>query len=307
MTIMKRLVVLLLLLTSLAIADQGMTSETHSAHVGEIVFSTEEIEFQNEDPAKLRTSFNLGEPIYGRFYFARSMANTPLFHTQLAEELPPGSGREGNWELKVSVDGENQNVRFGAFAEGKVSEKAEQEWTTWQVNLAPDEIKLKESRIADPWIKLVARLKPGTHTVKLDFFATQGQYRSKPMASGSFDLVVQEGDSFEAGAFPENTYAGSDLDSIKEQMKLALDGPVAKNQNEIRDVSVTSDWNYGRYTDTTVEYRKIQGTVLWEDTDGDGVYRYTSYSFIQDKSGNGWGPLKFKAFVNGGPEGNYKP
>jgi hypothetical protein len=304
---MKKLLLFLLILTAATWADQGMTSATHSSNVGKIVFSTEEIKFKNEDPAKLRTSFRLGEPIYGRMYFARSMANTELYHSQLGESLPPGGGREGNWEVKLSVDGENQNVRFGAFTEGKVSEKAEREWTTWQFNLFPDQDSLKESRITDPWIKVAAGLQPGSHQIEVEFYATQGQYRSKPMAQGRFTLVVGEGDSFAAGAFPPSSYAGSDLESLKEMMKIALDGPVAKDGEEILDVSVTSDWNPGRYTDTLVEFRKIQGTVLWADNNGDGVCRYTSYWFIQDKSGDGWGPLKFEAFSNGGPEGNYKP
>ncbi|MCA9779081.1 MAG: hypothetical protein KC800_20270 [Candidatus Eremiobacteraeota bacterium] len=304
---MTKRLLLLLLLALPTWADQGMTSATHTSNVGRVVFSTEEIKFKNEDPSKLRSTFKLGEPIYGRMYFARSMANTELYHDQLGEPLPPGSGREGNWEVKLSVDGENQNVRFGAFTEGKVSEKAESEWTTWQFNLAPDVDSLKESRITDPWIKVAAGLPPGTHEIKVEFYATLGQYRSKPMAAGSFQLEVGEGASFAAGEFPQSTYTGTDLQSLKEQMKNALDGPVAKDGDEILDVSVTSDWNPGRYTDTLVEYRKIQGTVLWADNNGDGVCRYTSYWFIQDKSGNGWGPLKFKAFSNGGPEGNYKP
>ena len=79
---MKKLMLLLLFLTAAAWADQGMTSATHSANVGKIVFSTEEIKFKNEDPSKLRTSFREGEPIYGRLYFARSMANTELYQLQ---------------------------------------------------------------------------------------------------------------------------------------------------------------------------------------------------------------------------------
>ena len=197
---MKKLMLFLLLLTAAAWADQGMTSATHSANVGKIVFSTEEIKFKNEDPFKLRTSFRLGEPIYGRLYFARSMANTELYHSQLGEPLPQGDEREGYWEVKLSVDGENRNVRFGAFTEGKVSEKVEIEWTTWQFNLFPDQDSLEESRFTDPWIQVAAGLQPGTHQIEIEFYATQGQYRSKPMAQGSFTLVVGEGADVESGS-----------------------------------------------------------------------------------------------------------
>ena len=303
---MKFLPLFLLLLLGPVLADQGMTSQTHAAHVGEIVFSNKEIKFRQEDPAALKGQFKLGEPIYGRLYFKQSMANTPLFHTQLGESLS-GGYREGAWEIQLFVDGVNQNIAFGNFTDGKVSEKAEREWTTWQINLFPDNPELADRNVTEPWTKVAARLKPGNHEVKLVFNATQGQYKSKPMAVGSFQLQVDEGSSFSAGAFPSNTYTGSDLNQLKSAMKQALVGPVTKNPSDIVDVSVTSNWDHGRYTDTLVEYRKIQGTVLWADTDGDGVLRYTSYSFIQTKTSNGWSTLKFKAFVNGGPEGNYKP
>ncbi len=282
-----------------------MTSPTHSSNVGKIVFSNREIPFKKEDPSKLKTSFELGEPIYGRMYFKQSMANTPLSHSQTQEPYTDAH-RDGSWELDLSVDGVPQNIKFQTFALGKVSAKALQDWTTWQLNLAPDRPEFGEKNITDPWIKVASRLKPGKHTIKLTFYSTLGQYKSKPMAEGEFTINVAEGASFSAGSFPESTYQGSDLNSIKEQMKRALVGPVAKSPGEIADVAVTSDWNHGRYTDTLVEYRKIQGTILWADTDGDGVERYTSYSFIQNKQGNGWSTLKFKAFVNGGPEGNVK-
>ena len=303
---MKRILLFTLLLCGLTLADQGMTSQSHADNVGKIVFSSSEIKFRNEDPSKFITTFKLGDPIYGRMYFPQNMLNTPLYHSQGNDVLPAGGYREGEWEIRLYVDGQSQNVKFNNFAMGKVSEKAEREWTTWQVNLAPDDPKFRENNIVDPWIKIAARLKPGTHEIKLEFRAVQGQYYSKPMAVGSFQMVVDEGADFAAGVFPKDTYTGSDLASLKESMKYALVGPVAKSASEITDVSVTSDWRHGRYTDTLVEYRKIQGTVLWADTDGDGVSRYTTYSFIQTKQGNGWSNLKFNAFVNGGMEGNVK-
>lgn len=299
-------VFLFLMLCALASADQGMTSAIHTANAGKIVFSDREIKFKKEDPSQLKSSFKLGDPIYGRLYFKQSMANTPMYHDQLGSELPPNSGRDGAWELLVYVDGVNQNMKFQNFAVGKVSERAEKDWTTWQLNLAPEQPNPDDRHITSPWVKTAARLKPGSHEIKLVFKATQGQYRTRPMAEGSFTLVIDEGASFTAGSFPKSSYNGTDLESLRDRMKSALVGPVAKSFDEIADVSVTSDWMEGYYTDTKVKYRKIQGTVLWADNDGDGVQRFTSYSFIQTRQGNGWSSLKWKAFVNGGPEGNVK-
>lgn len=302
-----RLITFLILLFAIpTLADQGMTSQTHTANAGKIVFSSSEITFRKENPGALKSSFKLGEPIYGRLYFKQSMANTPLYSTQQGNVLTD-SYRDGSWELLVYVDGVNQNIKFQNFALGKVSEKAEREWTTWQMNLYPDNKKLGEKNIMDAWTKVAAKLSPGTHEIKVVFRATLGDYKSKPMATGTFSMIVEEGSTFSAGSFPKSTYTGSDLQQIRQAMRRALVGPVTKNPSEIVDVSVTSNWKSGRYTDTLVEYRKIQGTVLWADTDGDGVQRYTSYSFIQTKSSGGWSTLRFNRFVNGGPEGNYKP
>lgn len=296
-----------LLLTAFCLADQGMTSPTHAENVGKIVFSNQEIKFRKEDSSKFRNSFNLGEPLFGRMYFKQCMGMTPLYHTQTTHVLQPGGYRDGSWEVLLYVDGVSQNKKFQNFADGQSSDKVVNNWTTKQLNLAPDDPSVLEPHISDPWIEVAAALKPGTYDIRVVFQATQGQYKSKPMAEGSFKLTVGANSDFAAGSFPQSTYTGSDLNTIRDAMKGALVGPVAKSFSDILDVSVTSDWKHGRYTDSLVEYRKIQGTVLWADSNGDGVSRYTSYSFIQTKQGSSWSALKFNAFVNGGPEGNYKP
>lgn len=60
------------------IEDQGMTSSTHKKYVKQIVFSNEEINFQNEDSSKFKNEFKWNEPIYYRAYFKQSIENKYL-------------------------------------------------------------------------------------------------------------------------------------------------------------------------------------------------------------------------------------
>ncbi|MCW9013178.1 MAG: hypothetical protein OQL06_05290 [Gammaproteobacteria bacterium] len=103
--------------------------------------------------------------------------------------------------------------------------------------------------------------------------------------------------------YPSDSYSGGDLSDIKQQMLKALNPSVIKNETEVLEISVTSDWKSGIYRDTKIEYRKIQGTVLFHDKDNDGISRFMTYVFISDKTSGNWSQLKFKAFCMGCPEG----
>lgn len=300
------LTILFLLLGATAIANQGMTSPTHKENVGKIVFSDQEVKFRKEDPSQLKESFQLGEPIYARAYFAQPIRSSPWVLNGQPTDL--GNLQDTDYEIRMYFDGVHQEYRFGKFfGPHGLGPKSAFEWTTFQVNLTPKEQDKGERYMREAWAKLTRKLSPGPHKVRMELWGVMGQAQTaSAMAVGEFTLNVREGSAVEAGSFPADSYSGSDLEQLKSIMRGVLVGPVAKSGSEILDVSVTSDWREGRYTDTLVRYRKIQGTVLWHDSDGDGYCRFTSYSFIQTWTGNGWGSLQFKAFVNGGPEGEVK-
>ena len=99
--------------------------------------------------------------------------------------------------------------------------------------------------------------------------------------------------------------SGRSLGSLHPHHDGALVGPVAKNPDEVLQVSVTSDWKEGVYRVTKKRYRSVSGTVLWHDTDGDGVCRFVTYNFVSDHlGGNDWTPVKFKSFCLSCPEGD---
>ena len=104
--------------------------------------------------------------------------------------------------------------------------------------------------------------------------------------------------------FPRSTYRGGGAAMLGRRMRAALLGAkVAKAARDIKRMQPMGNWATGRYTDTRLRYRKITGTMLWRDTDNDGVCRFTTYIFISTRTGRGWTPLKFKAFCMGCPEG----
>lgn len=115
--------------------------------------------------------------------------------------------------------------------------------------------------------------------------------------------AVEQNKAKELSDFPEDNYSEGDLADVKEQMLKALVGSVIKNPDEVTGIAVISDWVEGIYTDSKQPYRKINGTVLFADSDDDDISRFTSYVFISNEVNGDWQPLKFKSFCNGCPEG----
>lgn len=284
--------------------DQGMTSNLHQKNAGRVVFAKKMIGFKAQDSAKLEDTFSLSDPIFGRVLLERSLGNTPIYADGFAE---PQAMREFDYDVRLYINGKNVPVAFGVFQQGGLEGEAGQQWTTFQFAPHPVGMENDFKRDAEPWRKATAGLAEGAYDVRFEFFATNGQFRSAaPIAVGAFTLKVGAGERIAAtGKFPATSYAGGDAGEIAAAMRKALVGPVAKSADEIRDVSVTSEWNPLVYSDTKRRYRAISGAVLWADSNGDGVCRYTTYNFVSDATGpQSWGPLRFRSFCNGCEEGN---
>lgn len=316
---MKKLILLCLILSvGLAQADLGVSSAAHAANQGRIVFSKEEIKFEQEDVAKFEQKFSSQDPIYGRLYLSLPLKSAAL-HEKSTRAPGPDEAREGGWELLLYIDGEQRPVTGQSFAQGRVSDEVQSNWTTWQLNLSPDRPELRDAGLSNAWAKAVSGLDPGRHLVRLIFHATQGQYTSIPLAEGQFELQVAASSSPQIKAsqpgpeppppmtsFPTDSYSGDDLDGLKQSIRKALVGPLVKSPQEIADVAVTSNWISGRYTHTKAEYRRIQATILWASKPGRSERQFSSFSFIQTKQGSGWSTLKLKGPAPGGPQGTVK-
>lgn len=283
--------------------DKGLYSQRHREHVGRMIWSNRQIGLDVQDTVPLKSEFALAEPLFGRLYLARSLGNTPLYG---GSDDKPRESIDYRYRYRLYVDGEEKTPNGDRFSDGRLNDQGGQTWTTWQLALNPepyDDIFKGESKA---WRAVTRTLAPGRHQVRLELWSEQGIYLSDgPVAVGEFTLSLGAGAKLALQeSLPADAYAGGDLDQVRAEMRRALVGPVAKAAGEILEVRVTSEWNHKRYIDTKRRYRAIMGTVLWADSDGDKVCRFTSYNFTSDETGaNAWSPLKFRSFCNGCPEG----
>ena len=266
-----------------------------------MVWATTPINLADQDKVTTKTSFKLTDPIFGRIYLKHSLGNTPVYSSSGG----PQENYNFGYEVRLFIDGKKKADRSDTFSTGKLNGQAGETWTTWQ--FAPNPVPYDDSfrSEADAWRRVTKDLSSGTHTVRFELWATQGQLRSRePISIGEFSLIVKQGDRISAGLkFPEETYSGNDADKLNEQLKKAVaTGKIS--YSEIVKLAITGDWVVGRYTDSKKEYRKISAAVLFSDKDNDGVCRFVTYNFISDKTGNDWTPPRFHSFCMGSPEGD---
>jgi hypothetical protein len=296
-------VLFMLLCTSTAVlADQGVTSPTHKKHMGKIVWSNNVVSFRSPDESAFKNKFSINEPIYGRIYYNKALTNQMVYLSGHEQKM-----RDGSYKILLHADGKPYNASFGAFNSSTLTGDPASHWTTWQFSPNPKKREDGEAVVIDRWVKFTRTLSPGEHKIRFDLFATMGQYESKSaIASGEFTLIIADGDKIKSTArLPADTYTGSDKAALKKKMKKALVGPVTKNANEILKITIPSKWKNGTYRRPPyLPYRKITGVVLWQDSNNDHLCRYTSYNFIQDKSGNNWSPVRFQSFCLSCAEGD---
>ncbi len=281
------------------------TSTLHRNNPGRMVWSTKQISIGDQDNLTPQNTFKLTDPIFGRLYIAYSLGNTPIY-SQSGGSKPETNDHFG-YEFKLFIDGQEKVYKFDVFDSGTLNGAAGETWTTWQ--FAPNPVPYDETfnMEAEAWRKTTQGLSAGTHAVRFEMWGVQGSYRSREaMSVGEFSLIVGQGDRVASGLkFPSDNYGEKDLKKVREAMKKAMVGPVAKSPGEILKVAVTSDWKTGVYSDSKRRYKTITGAILWHDKDGDGSCRFTTYNFVSNHTGgDNWDPLKFKSFCNGCPEGD---
>jgi hypothetical protein len=85
--------------------DQGITSQTHHANVGKIVWAKERIKFDVQDRIQLATAFSSKDPIYGRVYLSKSLQR--LDAEENGGKCP---NRASNYWIKGFTDGQSKGI-----------------------------------------------------------------------------------------------------------------------------------------------------------------------------------------------------
>jgi hypothetical protein len=156
---MTSMLVMLSSMASAQVTDFGMTSDAHSKHVGEIVFSKSPIQFQSENPDWFAKEFKSDEEIYFMAYFPKSIANKCLE------------------EHGVLPDWANANITFSFFVNNEKAGSIEvgidgdqlNKWTGWSDPSKP--FNMQRGMLTQYGFlfrdEVITRLKKGDNEVKM--------------------------------------------------------------------------------------------------------------------------------------------
>lgn len=179
--------------------DQGIWNEFHAENIGKVVFSSEKIVHNNPDERLVKNVFDLTQPIKGRLYLRRSLAN------RCYELEKSGTYKKGTFDYAsypflilicdIAVDGVSKEL----LALEQLDLTRNQEWTTWWYSFIPE--------IQGPWNdfssnttewafgQLIESLQAGNHTVTVSFYLNAPDRWSSErilIADGSFQLSFSE-------------------------------------------------------------------------------------------------------------------
>lgn len=167
--------------------DQGLTSEVHKLHAGEIVFANQKVAFQNEKPETFKNSFKWGDPIYMRVFLKQGLA--PEYY-----DMGWNYSYATYYYLELKANG--KPVAFQ-------TRKTNMEWTTFQGCFYPirgDNFDWRETGLL--WDAL-GKLKGGDNNIEINIYPRQGTSGpiGKIISSGVFTLNVDQKDIDKANRF----------------------------------------------------------------------------------------------------------
>lgn len=215
-----------------------MTSQMHTAKVGQMVFAKADIPLGAEDASQLVTEFKLGDPIYGRFYLKRSMENE---YRAKGWGYPSGD-YPLDFKLHVTVDGKE----LAAHDSRMVGE-----WTTYKFSFTRSDSDSGENDWYElDWFlsEVAPKLEPGKHTIGLTVNgAKDGTKETAVLAQGQFALEVgADRDQQIATAKARETSRGkaNEAKAAAEKQKMLDDGWVWVSINESGDECTRVSWKY---------------------------------------------------------------
>ncbi|HYE47209.1 MAG TPA: hypothetical protein VEA44_15710 [Caulobacter sp.] len=179
--------------TTAPTADQGVTSPTHQAHVGRIVFTRADQQLAQVDAGAFVSDFAIGDPFYFRVFLARSAVNAmkPLVPNLNRTD----AARSMRYRVRFTVGGQTVEARFNRW--GRDTEHLE--WTTWRgAFLARQETTIPGQEVFREFLsRATARglLPPGRHRVAVEVVpvvehSSAAPVVGQPIARGEFNLTV---------------------------------------------------------------------------------------------------------------------
>ncbi|MFN0253335.1 MAG: hypothetical protein ACKV2T_41075 [Kofleriaceae bacterium] len=256
-------------------ADDGMTSDTHRKHVGEIVFSTTPIVIGKETASKFATSFKGSQPIYWRAYLPRSAANQARMQ---GKECEP-KGMNVLRAYAATVDGVAMEHLLSVV---DLSANDFARSTTWSEPAAlnastPTEV--SSLNVNFVW-GLAKSLSAGKHAIVLTAklkCTGNTKFVSAPMAVGSFTLDITEADitamTKPLGTLPRAKRTDASLSAAGTKLMNAIWKRASSSRRAIKTIIVDPDWTIEHHEITgRVISRSIETVVAYKDKDGCHFY-----------------------------------
>lgn len=241
------------------VPDQGISSPTHERYLGKIMFSNERISKDNPDESKFKERFKADEPLYGRYYYAKSAANTPVYqYYDLKKRKSQGPCRE-NCRYALSIFREGSDGVFTARCGELLGE--ETEWTTWQLSINP--VADDPEQVEKFWVNTLNELPPGEYNFRAELWFGESAcsfnpkdnngyaYVSDPIAVGNFTIVKEPGmkvkfnRTFESNFEPVMTEPELESKMLSEAQRY---GKEIGWDVEFSQISITESWEYERNT-----------------------------------------------------------
>ncbi len=268
------------------VADMGITSPTHQKNLDKIVFSKELIERGKEDESKLITEYTLGEDLYFRFYYPRSLYNMLIEKSKkVATNNHSGECRTA-WEFYL--DGQLY-LRVDEGQDIKDEDEIRETWTTICNGLYYADG--KSTNAAHRMFKNFLydareKMTPGMHEVEIKLFPFMSAYNepvvefTEPAASGKFKMKVKEIDPSD----PKVCYPKAEMqDKEVEAALVAAYNKAYPGGADVFAIVTSEEWFLLR--------NEISGIITGRAIDGAMVYRkegkcyYEVVGFEQDHDG----------------------
>jgi hypothetical protein len=163
----------------------------HDKYVGKIVFAKQKLTQEATKESLFSSSFNVGEPIFGRVFVKEPFKNYCLYE----DGRGPYDNNYCEGYAYFYFDDNKTHTASIKFNHNGGSSN----WVTWQmfVNAIGEDAKLNKEGV----IKAINELSTGTHKVRVEIIAgNTGRYGIEPLAFGDFTLTKAEGAKLKLGA-----------------------------------------------------------------------------------------------------------
>lgn len=261
---------------------EAITSDLQKNNFDKILFGKTRID-KNGGTDQLVNTFKANEGIYGRAFMRTCMMNHKVYATEGHNE--PKKCMEGNFEVNYSIDGKD----MGLFMSNSMSGEMEDKTTFSIVVVGKGEDAAFNN---EDFIQVLNELAPGSHTIRMVVWATQGQFISvDPVAFGEFTYVK--------GSASATTGLGRNFNSVKEEMnnpelkakclkKLNDHAKINAWKETFTEVKITDeDWTTQRNELTSVitgRVINIAAKATWPD----GHCTYQTFSIRSDYDGTAY-------------------